>query len=166
MLVLPLVLDGFFLVGILAPDSLLRLAILVVEGMAFFLAPFILWGLNLLPDYRIATFLAVVFGGGFIIFQYRALMVGTSAVKPEVPAGIEPKLLQKSGWYLLSGAALTVVGIALTLFGLYFGIVGVIIGLGLMLVGVWLRRKVWLSAKVEVEEAEGQDRQNEEPGNL
>jgi hypothetical protein len=166
MLILPLVLDGFFLVGILAPDSLLKLGILALEGMLIFLVPFIMWGVNLLPDYRIATFLAIVIGGGFIIFQYRALMVGTSMVKPEVSAQIEPQWVLKSGWYLLAGAALAVGGIALTLFGLYFGIAGVIIGLGLMLSGVWLRRKVWMSAKKDVVEPEGHDRQNEEPGNF
>ncbi len=165
-LIFPLVLDGFFLVGILAPDSLLRLSVLAVEGMLFFLLPFLLWGVNLLPDYRLATFLAVILGGGFIIFQYRALMLGTSMVRPEVPALFERQVMQKSGWYLLAGAVLAVVGIALTLFGLYFGIGGVIIGLGLMLGGVWLRRKVWMAAKKDVAEIAGRDRQNEEPGNL
>jgi hypothetical protein len=157
MLIFPLVLDGFFMVGILAPDSLLRLITLAVEGMLFFLVPFVLWGVNLLPDYRIATFLAVVLGGGFIIFQYRALMTGTSAIRPEVPAQVEAQWMQKSGWFLLAGATLAVGGLALTLFGVSIGIAGVIIGLGLMLGGVWMRRKVWLAAKRDGVELERKD---------
>ena len=158
MLIFPLVLDGFFMVGILAPDSLLRLGTLAVEGMLIFLLPFAMWGINLLPDYRIATFLAVVLGGGFIIFQYRALMIGMSAVKPEVPVQVEPQQIQKSGWFLLAGAVLAVAGLAMTLFGLSIGIAGVVLGLGLMLGGVWMRRKVWVAAKRDLAESESQDR--------
>ena len=157
LLIFPLALDGFFMVGILAPDSLLRLGLLVVAGILLFLLPYVLWGLNLLPDYRLATVSAMILGGGFILYQYRSLMSGTSSVKPEVSSQVEPRRLIKAGWLFLGGAVLSIVGIALTLFGLNIGLAGVVVGLVLMLGGVWVRRKVWIAARKDEVEQESSD---------
>jgi len=159
LLILPLVVDGFFMVGILAPDSLLRLGQLVITGMLLFLMPYILWGINLLPDYRLATLGGVLLGGGFLLFQYRALMIGTSSVRPEVPSQVEPKSLKKAGWLFLVGAVLAVGGIGMFLFGLGIGIVISVLGLVLMLSGAWVRRKVWFAARADVANQENTDQE-------
>jgi hypothetical protein len=154
LLIFPLVLDGFFMVGILAPDSLLRLGLLVIAGMCLFFLPYLLWGLNLLPDYRVATFVAVFLGGGFILIQYRALMSGTFNLKPEVSSHIEPARVKKAGWLFLAGAFLAIGGIGLVVFGLNIGFVGVLCGLILMVSGAWVRRQVWVAAKKSEPEQE------------
>lgn len=158
--ILPLSVDGFFMVGILAPDSLLRLGRLVVTGMLLFISPYILWGLNLLPDYRLATFIGVMLGGGFLIFQYQALMLGKSGVRPDVPSEIEPQAVKKAGWLFLAGAILAFGGIGLTVFGLIFGIAFVVLGLALMIGGAWVRRKVWFAAREAGVAQEEADQEN------
>jgi hypothetical protein len=157
LLILPLTLDGFFLVGILAPDSLLKLGLLVIEGVLLFFMPYFLWGLNLLPDYRLATLVAVILGGGFILIQYRALMFGTSPLRPEVSSQVEPTRLKRAGWLLLGGAALVVGGIALVVFGINIGFAVLLIGFLLMLGGAWVRRQVWMAAKQAEPEQEQLD---------
>jgi hypothetical protein len=154
LLIFPLALDGFFMVGILAPDSLLKLGLLVIGGICLFFLPYLLWGLNLLPDYRLATFVAVILGGGFILIQYRALMSGTLHLKPEISSEIEPTRVKRAGWLFLAGALLAIVGIGLVVFGLNIGFTGVLIGLILMIGGAWIRRKVWMAAKLEEPEQE------------
>jgi hypothetical protein len=147
LLIFPLALDGFFMVGILKPDSLLRLGLLVIAGMCLFFLPYLLWGLNLLPDYRLATLVAVILGGGFLLIQYRALMSGTLNLKPEISSQIEPARVKRAGWLFFAGAILAIGGIGLVVFGLTIGFAGVFIGLILMVSGAWIRRKVWLAAK-------------------
>jgi hypothetical protein len=122
--------------------------------MLLFFLPYFLWGLNLLPDYRLATLVAVVLGGGFILIQYRALMSGSSKVKPEVSSQVEPIRVKRAGWLFLVGAVLAIVGIGLAVFGLSFGFVGVFLGLGLMVGGAWIRRGVWEAAKKDEAEQE------------
>jgi len=100
---------------------------------------------------------AMILGGGFILYQYRSLMSGTSSVKPEVSSQVEPRRLIKAGWLFLGGAVLSIVGIALTLFGLNIGLAGVVVGLVLMLGGVWVRRKVWIAARKDEVEQESSD---------
>jgi hypothetical protein len=155
LLIFPLALDGFFMVGILAPDSLLKLGFLVIAGMCLFFLPYLLWGLNLLPDYRLATLVAVILGGGFLLIQYRALMIGTLNLKPEVSSQIEPARLKRAGWLFFVGAFLAIGGIGLVVFGLNIGFVGVLIGLLLMVSGAWIRRQVWVAAKKGEPEQEG-----------
>jgi hypothetical protein len=154
LLIFPLALDGFFMVGILAPDSLLKLGLLVVAGMCLFFLPYLLWGLNLLPDYHLATFVAIILGGGFALIQYRALMSGALILKPEVSAKIEPKRVKRAGWLFLAGAFLAMVGIGLVVFGLNIGFAGIFIGLLLMIGGAWIRRRVWMAVKQEEPEEE------------
>ncbi len=149
LLIFPLALDGFFMVGILAPDSLLRLGLLVIAGMCFFFLPYLLWGLNLLPDYRLATLVAVILGGSFLLIQYRALMSGTLNLKSEVSSQIEPARVKRAGWLFFVGAFLAIGGMGLVVFGLSIGFVGVLIGLILMVSGAWIRRQVWVAAKKE-----------------
>jgi len=155
LLIFPLALDGFFMVGILAPDSLLKLGLLVIAGMCLFFLPYLLWGLNLLPDYRLATLVAVILGGGFLLIQYRALMMGTLNLKPEVSLQIEPARVKRAGWLFFVGAFLTIGGIGLVVFGLNIGFAGVLIGLILMVSGAWTRRQVWVAAKKGEPEQEG-----------
>jgi len=157
LLILPLVLDGFIMVSILAPDSLLKLGLLVIVGMLLFSLPYLLWGFNLLPDYRLATLAAIILGGGFLLIQYRALMTGASSVKPEVSSQIEPLRLKRSGWLFLLGAILAVGGIGMTSFGLNFGFAVVVLGLVLMLGGAWVRRRVWIAARKDEAEQESSD---------
>jgi hypothetical protein len=159
LLIFPLALDGFFMVGILAPDSLLKLGLLVIAGMCLFFLPYLLWGINLLPDYRLATFAAVILGGGFMLIQYRALLSGTLYLKPEISSEIEPKRVKRAGWLFLAGALLAIVGIGLVVFGLNIGFAGVLFGLILMIGGAWIRRRVWMTAKKE--EPEQQDPENQ-----
>jgi hypothetical protein len=147
LLIFPLALDGFFMVGILAPDSLLKLGLLVIAGMCLFFLPYLLWGLNLLPDYRLATLVAVILGGSFLLIQYRALMSGTLNLKPEVSLQIEPARIKRAGWLFFVGAFLAIGGIGLVVFGLNNGFAGVLIGLILMVSGAWIRRQVWVAAK-------------------
>ena len=147
LLIFPLALDEFFMVGILEPDSLLKLGLLVVTGMCLFFLPYLLWGLNLLPDYHLATFVAIILGGGFALIQYRALMSGALILKPEVSSTIEPKRVNRAGWLLLAGAFLAIVGIGLIVFGLNIGFGGIFIGLVLMVGGAWSRRRVWMAVK-------------------
>lgn len=148
------------MVGILAPDSLLRLGQLVITGMLLFLLPYVLWGFNLLPDYRLATLGGVLLGGGFLLFQYRALMIGTSSVRPEVPSQIEPQAVKRAGGLFLVGAVLAVGGIGMSLFGLAIGIAIAFLGLVLMLSGAWVRRKVWFAARADGANQEITDREN------
>ena len=155
LLIFPLALDGFFMVGILAPDSLLRLGLLVIAGMCLFFLPYLLWGLNLLPDYRLATFIAVILGGGFLLIQYRALMSGTLNLKPEISSQIEPARVKRAGWLFFVGAFLAIGGIGLVVFGLTIGFAGVLIGLILMVSGAWIRRQVWVAAKKGEPEQDG-----------
>jgi hypothetical protein len=155
LLIFPLALDGFLMVGILAPDSLLKLGLLVIAGMCLFFLPYLLWGLNLLPDYRLATLVAVILGGGFLLIQYRALMMGTLNLKPEVSSQIEPARVKRAGWLFFVGAFLAIGGIGLVVFGLNIGFAGVLIGLILMVSGAWTRRQVWVAAKKGEPEQEG-----------
>jgi hypothetical protein len=155
LLIFPLVLDEFFMVGILAPDSLLRLSLLVVAGICLFFLPYLLWGLNLLPDYRVATLVAIILGGGFILLQYRDLMSGSLNLKPEVSSQIEPRRVKRAGWLFLVGAFLAMGGIGLVVFGLNVGFAIVLFGLILMVSGAWIRRRVWVAAKKGEPEQEG-----------
>lgn len=151
LLILPLLLDGFLLVGILAPDNLLKLSLLVIEGFSLFTLPYVLWALNLLPSYRLATVGAVILGGGFLLIQYRALMSGALGVRPEVSSRIEPERQKRAGWLFLAGAVLCIGGFGLISFGLDFAFIGVFVGWLIMLGGAWVRRQVWIAAKAAAE---------------
>lgn len=150
-MVLPLMLDAFFLAGTLSRKLLPFFLLVLVGGGSLFLFPYILWAYNILPNYYLAVVFAVLLGGGFLYTLYRRLG------KLELNLGDlrllyrNPAMRASDVLYLL-GMGLVVVGIVLT--GLFvvqilpaIGPFAIFIGVLLVVMSALTRRKAILEGR-------------------
>jgi hypothetical protein len=70
-LLLPLVIEAFIRAGIASRKLLLRNVLVLLVSIVLFFLPFITWGLNTLPNYRLAQVIAVVLAAGWVYWQHR-----------------------------------------------------------------------------------------------
>jgi hypothetical protein len=70
-LMLPLVVEVLIRAGLSSRLLLLRYIIVLLVSAVLFFLPFIAWGLNTLPNYRLAQVFAIVLAGGWVFWQHR-----------------------------------------------------------------------------------------------
>jgi hypothetical protein len=75
-LLLPLVLEVLIRAGIASKKLLLQYTLVLFASAVLFFLPFIAWGLDILPNYRLAQVFAVVLAGGWLYTQYHKVTLG------------------------------------------------------------------------------------------
>ena len=89
----PLVVNGFVVAGCSSRALLTRYLLIFLGGALLFLLPFLLWILNILPNYRLAQFFGIILSCGWIYEQLRR-----EKQRERIPLG---KAGLDSGWHIV-----------------------------------------------------------------